>query len=63
MSAGGTSVITRVTKRSEAKPAADRIDTSEYFQQVFQQGGKPEPKVSAQPQLHDDAWCLEVQQT
>eukprot|EP00891_Asterochloris_glomerata_P007064 jgi/Astpho2/7064/e_gw1.00107.157.1_t len=44
---GGTSVFTRVTKRSEAKPAADRIDTSEYFQQVFQQGGKPEPKVKA----------------
>lgn len=32
----------------QAYPAADRIDTSEYFQQVFETPSSPEPKVRMQ---------------
>ena len=32
--AGGMDIVTRVTRRSESLPADDRIETSEYIQQV-----------------------------
>ena len=43
--AGGTQIVTRVVRRSEENPGADRINTSEFFEQVFQVPDKIEPKV------------------
>lgn len=37
--------MTRVVRRSEENSAADRINTSEFFEQVFQQPDRVEPKV------------------
>ena len=45
MGAGGTNIVTRVVRRSEENSAADRINTSEFFEQVFQVPNKVEPKV------------------
>ena len=36
---------TRVTRRSSASPATDRLDTSEYYEQVFGSPGKREPRA------------------
>ena len=36
---------TRVTRRSAANPAPDRLDTSEYFEQVFGSPGRREPRA------------------
>lgn len=47
-SAGGTNIVTRVVRRSEENLTADRINTSEFFEQVFQVPDKVEPKVSIQ---------------
>ncbi|KXZ49476.1 hypothetical protein GPECTOR_21g702 [Gonium pectorale] len=42
------SVRTRVTRRSEELPAEDRIETSEYVESVFENGGVGEaPRVKA----------------
>ena len=45
--AGGADVNTRVTRRSTATPGADRLDTSEYFEQVFGNPGNREPRLKA----------------
>ena len=37
--------MTRVVRRSEENLPADRINTSEFFEQVFQVPDKVEPKV------------------
>ena len=37
---------TRVTRRSTASPARDRLDTSEYYEQVFGTPGRREPRAS-----------------
>ncbi len=34
LAAGGLDVVTRVTRRSEAQLPENRLDTSEYFEQV-----------------------------
>jgi len=44
---GGTQIVTRVVRRSEENPGADRVNTSEFFEQVFQVPYKVEPKVKA----------------
>ncbi|KAK9812762.1 hypothetical protein WJX72_003291 [[Myrmecia] bisecta] len=44
---GGMNILTRVTRRSEDPVAADRLDTSEYFEQVFDTPGRAEPRVKA----------------
>jgi hypothetical protein len=36
---GGLDITTRVTRRSETSAAPDRLDTSEYFQQVQAHAG------------------------
>lgn len=43
----GFSVRTRVTRRSEEFPAADRIETSEYVESVYEDGGSGAPRVKA----------------
>ena len=37
---------TRVTRRSAAAPADHRLDTSEYFEQIFGSASNREPRVS-----------------
>lgn len=44
---GGVDVTTRVTRRSETTAPPDRLDTSEYFQQIYASPGRREPKVKA----------------
>eukprot|EP00803_Ostreobium_quekettii_P007750 evm.model.scf_1668.5 EVM.evm.TU.scf_1668.5 scf_1668:27419-33693(-) len=45
---GGTDVLTRVTKRSEDRREANRLDTSEFFEQVFDDPSQEMgPKVTA----------------
>ena len=43
--AGSMTINTRVTRRSEETPASDKINTSEYFQQIFESPGRPQAKV------------------
>lgn len=43
--AGGSNVLARVVRRSEDRKGADRLDTSEFFQQVFENPSSPEPRV------------------
>ncbi len=52
--------MTRVVRRSEENPSADRINTSEFFEQVFQVPDKVEPKVSFRPGTasHTTAFAL-----
>ncbi|KAL3140611.1 hypothetical protein ABBQ32_005181 [Trebouxia sp. C0010 RCD-2024] len=44
---GSMTINTRVTRRSEETPAPDKINTSEYFQQIFESPGRPQAKVKA----------------
>lgn len=44
---GSMTINTRVTRRSEETPASDKINTSEYFQQIFESPGRPQAKVKA----------------
>lgn len=43
--AGGSNVLARVVRRSEDRKGTDRLDTSEFFQQVFENPQSPEPRV------------------
>lgn len=44
----GTSIQTRVTRRAEdLLPGQQRIETSEFFEQIFQSPGRPQPRVKA----------------
>lgn len=43
---GGMNIVTRVTRRSEEAGGLDRINTSEFFEQVFQTPGRVEPRVA-----------------
>lgn len=45
---GSMTINTRVTRRSKETPAADKINTSEYFQQIFESPGTPQAKVRKQ---------------
>ncbi|EFN51116.1 hypothetical protein CHLNCDRAFT_55281 [Chlorella variabilis] len=53
---GGLQVSTRVTRRSEEQPAADRLTTSEYFQQLISAPQQPQPKVKASRCLTKYHW-------
>lgn len=44
---GSMTINTRVTRRSQETPAPDKINTSEYFQQIFDFPEKPQAKVKA----------------
>eukprot|EP00884_Botryococcus_braunii_P004263 jgi/Botrbrau1/13838/Bobra.0056s0075.1 len=44
---GGAEVSTRVTRRSLDRPTADRINTSEFFEQIFQDSRSQQPRVKA----------------
>ena len=54
MVAGSMTINTRVTRRSQETPTPDKINTSEYFQQIFETPGRPQAKVHARltPILH-----------
>ncbi|KAG1659433.1 hypothetical protein FOA52_001104 [Chlamydomonas sp. UWO 241] len=43
---GGTSIRTRVTRRSATTPADDRLETSEFFEQIFDDAQNP-PRLKA----------------
>lgn len=43
----GVKAATRVTRRSEERPAANRIDTSEFYQQTIYTSTSSEPRVKA----------------
>lgn len=45
MAAGSMTISTRVTRRSLETPTPDKINTSEYFQQIFETPGRPQAKV------------------
>jgi len=45
MAAGSMTINTRVTRRSQETPTPDKINTSEYFQQIFETPGRPQAKV------------------
>ncbi len=47
MDAGSMTINTRVTRRSQETPTPDKINTSEYFQQIFETPGRPQAKVYA----------------
>ncbi len=47
MIAGSMTINTRVTRRSQEIPTPDKINTSEYFQQIFETPGRPQAKVYA----------------
>lgn len=47
MVAGSMTINTRVTRRSQETPTLDKINTSEYFQQIFETPGRPQAKVYA----------------
>lgn len=53
MHAGGLDVVTRVTRRSEAQLPENRLDTSEYFEQV---GAPALCKCPSDPRLHTAGW-------
>ena len=59
MIAGSMTINTRVTRRSQETPTPDKINTSEYFQQIFETPGRPQAKVYARltPIL---CYCLEA---
>ena len=40
-------IFVRVTRRFQDAPAASRLDTSEFFEQVIDREGVPDPKVKA----------------
>lgn len=40
-------MATRVVRRSAEGVGPERLDTSEYFQQLFDSPGRPEPRVKA----------------
>ncbi|KAL0028582.1 hypothetical protein WJX79_003346 [Trebouxia sp. C0005] len=44
---GSMTINTRVTRRSQETPTLDKINTSEYFQQIFETPGRPQAKVKA----------------
>lgn len=44
---GSMTINTRVTRRSQETPTPDKINTSEYFQQIFETPGRPQAKVKA----------------
>lgn len=43
--AGGAEILTRVTKRSVDRPSPYRINTSEYFEQIFLDSRYQQPRV------------------
>jgi len=47
LSTGGMDITTRVVRRSEQRLEDNRLDTSEYFRQIYEVPGRPEPKVKA----------------
>ncbi|KAI3431864.1 hypothetical protein D9Q98_010615 [Chlorella vulgaris] len=58
---GGLQVSTRVTRRSAERPAADRLLTSEYFQQLISTPQLEQPKVKASQCFTKYHWRTEAE--
>ncbi|KAK9840049.1 hypothetical protein WJX74_002564 [Apatococcus lobatus] len=57
---GGSNVLARVVRRSEDRKGADRLDTSEFFQQIFEKPDSPEPRVKASQCFTKYKWRSEA---
>ena len=57
---GSMTINTRVTRRSKETPAPDKINTSEYFQQIFESPGRPQAKVCKQHRMcNPQTFCFD----